>query len=85
MPLSIKNKEVDDLVRKVCAITGESLTSAIEVALRERLDRLRQERHREVSEAVAALHAAIQAGGPVKSVSYRESDEALWDESGLPA
>jgi len=83
MALSIKNSEVDDLVRAVCEITGESLTSAIQVALRERLERLRQDRHREVSEAVEALHEAIRARGPVNTVTYRESDEALWDESGL--
>lgn len=43
MALSIKSPAVDSLVREICGITGESLTSAIEVALRERLARLETE------------------------------------------
>ena len=40
MALSIKDKEADRLARLVAELTGETLTEAITVALRERAERL---------------------------------------------
>jgi len=42
MALSIKDPEADRLAREVANRTGESLTTAVIVALRERLERLRK-------------------------------------------
>ena len=39
MALSIKSDEADRLARELAAQTGETLTEAVEIALRERLDR----------------------------------------------
>jgi len=39
MALSIKSDEADRLARELAAETGETLTEAVETALRERLDR----------------------------------------------
>ncbi|MCB9530155.1 MAG: type II toxin-antitoxin system VapB family antitoxin, partial [Myxococcales bacterium] len=39
MALSIKNDEADRLARELAALTGESLTEAVVVSLRERLAR----------------------------------------------
>ena len=44
MPISIKNKEVEELARKVAAFTGESITEAVRVALADRYERLSRER-----------------------------------------
>ena len=41
MPLNIKDSEADRVVRELAAETGESITTAVAVAARERLDRLR--------------------------------------------
>ncbi len=41
MALSIKHPEADELARKLARETGESLTRAVLVALRERLERVR--------------------------------------------
>ena len=41
MALSVKDPEADRLAREVVARTGETLTTAVIVALRERLARLR--------------------------------------------
>jgi antitoxin VapB len=41
MPLNIKNAVVEEAARDVAALTGESLTEAVGVALQERLERLR--------------------------------------------
>jgi antitoxin VapB len=42
--LSLKDKETDRLARAVAALTGETLTDAIRVALAERLERERLRR-----------------------------------------
>jgi antitoxin VapB len=41
MSLNIKNEQTHDLARELAALTGESLTEAVTVAVRERLERLR--------------------------------------------
>ena len=40
MALNIKDDETDRLVRELAAETGESMTTAVAVAVRERLERL---------------------------------------------
>ena len=41
MALNIKDKTTDRLVRELAAETGESMTAAVTIAVRERLERLR--------------------------------------------
>ena len=43
MSLNIKNEEAERLVRQLAAATGESVTLAITVAVRERLERVTHE------------------------------------------
>lgn len=77
---SIKNPEADRLARELAAATGESLTDAVLVALRERLDRERRrpgigERLRRLADETSRL--------PV--VDPRPADEILgYDQHGLP-
>ncbi len=84
MALSIKNQEAERLARLVAEQTGESLTGAIEQALRERLERLQRkqrapvriERLLEIANRVAAL----------PRLDNRTPDEILgYDENGLPS
>jgi len=84
MALSIKNQEAERLARLVAKQTGESLTGAIEQALRERLERLQRkqqapvriERLLEIANRVAAL----------PRLDKRTPDEILgYDENGLPS
>jgi antitoxin VapB len=81
--LSIKHDEADRLARALARETGETLTEAVVVALRERLDRVRQPsrarrrlaRLRRIQDRVAAL--------PTRD--NRPADEILgYDEHGLP-
>ena len=44
MSLNIKNEETHQLARELVALTGETMTGAVTVALRERLERERRER-----------------------------------------
>ncbi|WP_200382689.1 type II toxin-antitoxin system VapB family antitoxin [Thiococcus pfennigii] len=47
MSLNIKSPEADALVAKLTRLTGESKTTAVIVALRERLERARRDRERQ--------------------------------------
>ena len=84
MSLNIKNEETYQLARELADLTGETMTGAITVALRERLER---ERHaRSVEERVKELHAigqhcaSLLRDGP----SAVEHGDFLYDEHGLP-
>lgn len=54
MPLNIKSSEADRLARNLAAATGESITTAVTVALQERLARIKsrsnQARNLEIDE-----------------------------------
>ncbi len=80
--LNIKSEDAYRLATELSALTGESLTTAVTGALRERLDRERRGRDRLVRrERVSALAAELRAAlrGPVRS-----THAWLYDEHGLP-
>lgn len=84
MALNIKDAETDRLARELSRATGESLTAAVAVALRERLERVRgRTRGRDLAaelDAIALRCAAL----PV--LDERPEEEILgYDERGLPA
>ena len=84
MSLNIKNEETCRLAGELARLTGETMTGAITVALRERLERERRERSvetrlqkmRAISERCAKL--LRERGPPV------DHGEFLYDERGLP-
>jgi antitoxin VapB len=81
--LSIKNDETERLARMVAKETGESITEAIEQALRERMERLRRKRRQKVvSESIAEILRRVDA---LPTLDRRSEDEILgYDEHGLP-
>lgn len=81
MALSIKKPEVDELVRELCALTGETITSAIEVALQERLDRLRGSDAERIRRGIEAMRRDL-AG--VDWAAVRAAEDDMYDEDGLP-
>jgi len=84
MPLSIKSPEADRLARELAAKTGETMTVAVTIALRERL--AREERKRRNCHSLAA--DLMEIGRHCASLPVfdaRTSDEILgYDENGLP-
>ena len=83
MALSIKTEEADRLARELAAETHESLTEAVTVALRERLERVRSARRGDVVSRLERLAAEL-ATLPV--ADDRNSDEIIgYDEHGLPS
>lgn len=83
MALNIKNAEADRLAHELADVTGETLTEAVKVALRERLSALRRRRDaRQVRAAVAEIQAFVAS---LPDRDSRPADEILgYDEFGLP-
>jgi len=83
MPLSIKSAETERLARLVAKKTGETLTAAIEQALRERLERL--QRKQRAPGLVEELHEIARRVKALPVLDDRTPDEILgYDENGLP-
>ena len=85
MSLNIKNAEAHELSRELARLTGESITTAVTTALRERLARVRDEpsRVRVRSDALLAIgrDAASRLDRATREVDH---GELLYDEQGLP-
>jgi antitoxin VapB len=84
MALSIKDPEADRLARELAARTGETLTEAVVVALRERLAReTGRTRSIPLREELAAIR---QRCAVLPVLDTRSADEILgYDGRGLPA
>ena len=84
MGLNIKNEETCRLAGELANLTGETMTGAITVALKERLERERRERS--VEDRVRELHTIGQrcAGLLLDGPSALEHGDFLYDERGLP-
>jgi antitoxin VapB len=83
MAISIKSIETERLAREIAAKTGESLTGAIQIALEERLDRLKNDRK---SQALATqLDDILRRVDEMPDLDARTPDEIIgYDEDGLP-
>jgi antitoxin VapB len=91
MGLNIKNPGVEADIRRLAELTGESLTSAVQAAVREKIARLQHgENRRETLEEHLTALRPLQAA--LKAQQLREDDprtarqliEELYDEHGLP-
>ncbi len=84
MSLNIKSEEAHRLARELAQLTGETMTGAVTVALRERLARERRERSVEAKVqrlmAIGERCASMMRDGP----SAVEHGDFLYDERGLP-
>lgn len=84
MALSIKHPEADRLARELAARTGESLTDAVVIALRERL--ARETGRARVVPLREELAAIRQRCASLPVLDSRAADEILgYDERGLPS
>ncbi len=80
MALSIKTDEADRLARELVKLTGESLTDAVTIALRERLARERQEREGGYVERLMAFAERTAPEFDRRPVTRAEWDWASGDE-----
>jgi antitoxin VapB len=83
MALSLKDKETDRLARAVAALTGETLTDAVRIALAERLERerLRRGQPARLADQLAALGRECAT---LPDFDTRSPDEIVgYDDTGL--
>lgn len=81
MSLNIKDPEAHQLAQAISRATGESMTSVVKEALRERYARLERVKGRASVEELLAIadRAAVHVKRP-----YASHAELLYDENGLP-
>jgi len=82
--LHIKNARTHELVRELAALTGETQTMAVAIAVRERLERVRHLREAGLTDRLLAIGAdtARRLREPYRSADH---GDLLYDERGLPA
>ena len=71
------------LARQLSKLTGESLTTAVTKAVRERLDRVRREQGTDLAERLLAIgrDCAAHLTVPFRTIDH---DKMLYDDRGLP-
>jgi antitoxin VapB len=83
MALNIKDRDADRLARELAAETGESITAAVTIAVRERLERLRGGVPRERRARALTEIAARSATRRVRD--HRTAEEIMgYGVDGLP-
>lgn len=83
MSLNIKNEETHRLARELARLTGESMTAAVNEAIRERLERVRGKSKKSRVERILEIgkECAAHMKEPYKSIDH---GDLLYDEKGLP-
>jgi antitoxin VapB len=83
MSLNIKNEKTHRLVRELARLTGESMTAAVDKAVRERLEKVRANKGGSRFERILKI---AKESGPLWKEPYKSIDhgELLYDEKGLP-
>jgi antitoxin VapB len=83
MSMNIKNEEAHRLARELVKLTGESLTTAVAVALQERIERERRRSSVSLADELLAIgrDCAAHLKEPYRSIDH---GELLYDEVGLP-
>jgi antitoxin VapB len=83
MSLNIKNEETHRMARELARLTGESMTVAVNEAIRERLEMVRGKSIQGMAERLMEIgkDCAAHLKEPFKSMDI---DELLYDKNGLP-
>jgi antitoxin VapB len=83
MALSIKTDEADALARRLVRLTGESITKAVTVALRERVSReeARRMAASDLPRRLGALAERLRGAYDTRPISRKEWDAAAGDQT----
>jgi antitoxin VapB len=95
MHLNIKDNETHRMAQSLARETGESMTEAVRLAIRERLERVRDERRKErLREGEKELRRKAEKLAELRAISAETAEllkgppldhaELLYDENGLP-
>jgi len=83
MSLNIKDPEVHQLAKELAELTGENMTQAVGIAVKDRLMRVRSERKKKRMSVKGMMalgkHVRSKIKGPLV-----DHAELLYDERGLP-
>jgi antitoxin VapB len=84
--LNIKNSEAERLARQLALATGESVTHAVTIAVRERLERVRHASEEAAAQRAVRLRQIAADAADRWSELYSSADhgDVLYDEAGLP-
>ena len=83
MGLNIKSDEAHDLARELADLTGESMTKAVTVAVRERRDRIRAGSEQRLADRLLAI-ARVTADRLPAEIHEVDHGELLYGDDGLP-
>lgn len=83
MSLNIKNEEAHRLAQQLAKLTGESMSTAVTKAVRERLERVRRKHGTSKAERLLQIgrECAAHLKEPFRSIDH---GDLLYDEKGLP-
>ena len=83
MSLNIKNEQTHRMARELARLTGESMSAAVNEAIRERLELVRGKSNDEMLKRIMKI---AEESGPRWKEPYRsrEHGDLLYDEKGLP-
>jgi antitoxin VapB len=83
MSLNIKNEKTHRLARELARATGESMSAAVDKAVKERLERVRRDKKGNLAERLLQIgrECAAHMKEPYLSIDH---GEMLYDEKGLP-
>jgi antitoxin VapB len=95
MHLNIKDNETHRMAQSLARETGESMTEAVRLAIRERLERVRDERRKErLREGEKELRRKAEKLAELRAISAETAEllkgppldhaELLYGENGLP-
>lgn len=80
--MNIKSEEATALARELAALSGESMTTAVTVAVRERLERLRAQREQRANRLLEIGRDV--AGRLPEQDRTADHGDLLYDDLGLP-
>lgn len=83
MSLNIKNEETHRLVRRLAELTGQSQTSAVEDAVRRRLEELERAQSRSARRE-AMMRIARESAALIDQDLSNDPNDVLYDEVGMP-
>jgi len=83
MAINVKSEETERLARQLARLTGESMTTAITQAVRERLERVRSEQGGGLADRLLKIgkECAAHLREPFRSADH---GELLYNDKGLP-
>jgi antitoxin VapB len=83
MSLNIKNEKTHRLIRQLARLTGESMTAAVDKAVQERLERVRERKNGGLAERLLQIGREC---APLWKEPYKSMDhgDLLYDDKGLP-